>query len=442
MIACTRMPPGNSFMIKENVLDSEETWQVEVDEQGRLILPPEVMARYGLQPGVQVHLDGDADGVHLRRPITQLAKLYVEPTNRCNLACRMCVRNVWDAPQGQMSSTTFTCIVEGLRAALPPPKVVFGGFGEPLAHPAIIEMAAQVKHLGGPVELITNGTLLSRDMSRRLIAAGLDMLWLSLDGITPESYADLRLGAALPQVLDNLSGFRACCRSAGLSAPKLGIIFVAMKRNIAELPAVLRLSRRLGASRFLVTNVLPHTAEMRSEPLYARALGEVAYLSSPPFEPRLELPKIDTNELTRASLYRVIHGTWSVSLAGANLGTTNDRCPFIESGSTTVSWEGFVSPCLPLVYNHTSILHTSSSEGRQRYSHLYRIGNVAAGSLSELWTASEYVAFRERVRAFDFPPCTKCGGCLLSLTNEEDCFGNIFPTCGGCLWAQGVIRCP
>ncbi len=28
------------------------------------------------------------------------------------------------------------------------------------------------------------------------------------------------------------------------------------------------------------------------------------------------------------------------------------------------------------------------------------------------------------------------------LLNEEDCFGNTFPTCGGCLWAQGVIRCP
>jgi hypothetical protein len=26
--------------------------------------------------------------------------------------------------------------------------------------------------------------------------------------------------------------------------------------------------------------------------------------------------------------------------------------------------------------------------------------------------------------------------------NEEDCFANSFPTCGGCLWAQGVIQYP
>jgi hypothetical protein len=27
-------------------------------------------------------------------------------------------------------------------------------------------------------------------------------------------------------------------------------------------------------------------------------------------------------------------------------------------------------------------------------------------------------------------------------SNEEDCYGNTFPVCGGCLWAQGVIQCP
>ena len=35
-----------------------------------------------------------------------------------------------------------------------------------------------------------------------------------------------------------------------------------------------------------------------------------------------------------------------------------------------------------------------------------------------------------------------CGWYDFSLANEEDCFGNAFPTCGGCLWSQGVIRCP
>jgi hypothetical protein len=63
-------------------------------------------------------------------------------------------------------------------------------------------------------------------------------------------------------------------------------------------------------------------------------------------------------------------------------------------------------------------------------------------SLAKLWYTPEHVAFRERVQVFDFSPCTICGGCDLADNNEEDCFGNVFPTCGGCLWAQGVIQCP
>jgi hypothetical protein len=70
------------------------------------------------------------------------------------------------------------------------------------------------------------------------------------------------------------------------------------------------------------------------------------------------------------------------------------------------------------------------------------IGNVLERDLKDLWGDREYTAFRDRVQRFDFSPCTFCGGCDLSERNEEDCFGSPFPTCGGCLWAQGVIQCP
>ena len=62
--------------------------------------------------------------------------------------------------------------------------------------------------------------------------------------------------------------------------------------------------------------------------------------------------------------------------------------------------------------------------------------------MSELWSSPEYVAMRERVQSFQFSPCAFCGGCDFSEANDEDCFGNAFPTCGGCLWAQGIIQCP
>jgi len=406
-----------------------------VDEEGRVIFPPEVAARYGFTPGAQICVDDGANNLRLRQPVKHLAKVYVEATSRCNLDCRTCIRHGWDEPLGQMDAATFGRAIDGLRAFSHPPTVFFGGFGEPLAHPNIVEMVAQAKALGGPVELITNGTLLTPEMSRQLIAAGLDVLWVSLDGATPESYADVRLGAALPEVLANLKVFRDGRGPDRYRAvPRIGIVFVLMKRNVADLPAVLRLGERMGATRFVVSNVLPYTKEMFQETLYPYVLSNLAYSPSPY---HVELPKMDVGPMTRQSLYEVMRGGLSISLAGGDLTEATNRCPFIEHGATAIAWDGSLSPCLPLLHAHTSF-----PDNQERLSRRYVVGNVTERDLRDLWMAPEYVAFRERVQDFDFSPCTECGGCHLSETNDEDCFGNRFPTCGGCLWAQGVIQCP
>ena len=151
----------------------------------------------------------------------------------------------------------------------------------------------------------------------------------------------------------------------------------------------------------------------------------------------LELPKMDLNEVTRGALYSAIRSGQSTSYAEIHLDEGTDFCPFIESGSTVITWEGNVSPCMALLRNHVSYF-----DGRERSSRRYIVGNVTDRNLQDLWNDPQYLAFRERVQTFDFSFCTACGGCELSEANEEDCFGNTFPTCGGCLWAQEVIRCP
>ena len=406
-------------------------FRIEINGDGQFVLPPEMISRYGLRPGMELFIQETEYGFHLRLPITHLGKVYVEPTNRCNLECRACIRNGWDEPLGFMSRELFSRIIEGLRDFSPVPAVFFGGFGEPLAHPDIVDMVAQAKALSKQVELITNGTLLNREMSGQLIEAGLDMLWVSLDGATPEGYADVRLGAALPEVLENLSGFRDACHLAFPHRPQIGIEFVAMKRNIHELPAVLSLGSQLGAQHFLVTNILPYSDEMREEILYSRAIGDFVY------GPRLKMPKLDMNEMTREPFYQIMRSGKNIAFPRNRLEEANNRCPFIERGGTAINWEGKVSPCLPLLHTHTDYL-----EERERASRRYQVGSLEESGLTELWNQPEYIALRERVKNFDFSPCHICGGCELSEKNEEDCFGNPFPTCGGCLWAQGLIQCP
>jgi MoaA/NifB/PqqE/SkfB family radical SAM enzyme len=407
-----------------------------VNEDGSLVLPPELAAKMGLTPGVQLRVDEGDNSLRLHRPVTHLAKLYVEPTDACNLDCVTCFRNAWDEPMGRMSDATFDAILSGLTQLDTLPTVYFGGIGEPLFHRRTTEWIAQVKNLGARVEMITNGTLLTEKRCRELIEADIDLVWVSIDGSTPESYADVRLGAELPNVIANVKRLRSMRKAFYTPKPQIGVAFVAMKRNIDDLPNVLKLARQLGALYVSVSNVLPIDEAMQDEVLYSKTLRSVTYIPSGRV-PRLNLPKMDFDDTTRDALFAAFNSGYNVSYAGNNWGGSNDVCDYIEKGSMTIAWNGNVSPCWPLMHTHDSYLH-----GKVRRSYRHIVGNVRERSLEDLWLDPEYIAYRQRVQSFAFPPCTFCGGCDLSVANEEDCISNEFPVCGGCMWAQGVVQCP
>jgi MoaA/NifB/PqqE/SkfB family radical SAM enzyme len=416
---------------------STTAW-AEVDENGRLILPPEVARQYGLNPGSRIRLDEGQNFVRMHRPVTHLTKIYIEPTVACNLDCITCFRNAWEQPIGRMTEETFERIFAGLKELDPIPNVYFGGIGEPLFHQKTVEWIRRIKQeLGVKVELITNGTILTEKKSRELIDAGLDVLWVSLDGATPDSFADVRMGAELMAIIDNLKRLFKMRKGGHFPKPEIGVAFVAMKRNINDLPKIIKLGHTFGAKYYSVSNVQPPTEDMQNDRLYLRTMRNIAYMPSPML-PKLSLPKMDFNEDTQAALMETFNSGCNISFAGNNWGGANDVCNFVESGTMSIAWTGDVSPCWPLMHTHMSYLH-----GKPRLSKKHIIANVREKTLEEIWLDPEYLAYRERLHNFVFAPCTFCGGCDLSETNEEDCLGNTnFPVCGGCLWAQGIIQCP
>jgi len=420
----------------EQLITTKPTIWAEVNAQGDLVIPRDMAERFGLTPGARVRLEDDTNHVRLHRPVTQLTKVYVEPTTCCNLDCRTCIRNVWNEELSSMNEATYVRILDNLKTIEPRPRVFFGGLGEPLFHKKIVDWIEQAKTIGATVELITNGTLLTEEKARALIASGLDNLWISIDGATPEGYADVRLGAQLPHVIENVKRLRRLRQGGHFAKPEIDVAFVAMKRNIHELPAALKLAHSLGARQFKVSNVLPYTKELWDEILYAQEFRDLTYMPSRRI-PRLSLPKIGFSDQTSTPLFEALHSGYNVSLAGNNLGGANDVCEFIESGSISIGWDGSIAPCLPLLHGHTHYFKAWQHEVKQHI-----LGNINNCDLIDLWLDPEYVHYRERVHSFAFAPCTACGGCEMLDANEEDCLGNAFPSCGCCLWAQGLIQCP
>jgi len=195
--------------------------------------------------------------------------------------------------------------------------------------------------------------------------------------------------------------------------------------------------QHIGATSLTVSNLLPHTEDMKDEVLYDRWAVLSPSNRPSPLNPDVHLPKIDLRPETVGPLVDLLRTRVNERPLFGNTVSGAPRCRFVSEGWAAVAWDGSIAPCLPLLHSYPCYVL-----GRPKQIRRYVLGNVREGNLPELWEADTFRRFRERVRDFDFPPCTDCGGCDMTATNETDCFGNPFPTCGDCLWAWGLIQCP
>ena len=367
-----------------------------------------------------------------------LNKLYIEATTACNLDCQMCVRRTWHEPIGQMPLNTFSNLMADVKQLPTPPVIHLSGYGEPMVHPNFLELVRLAKATGAQVEITTNGTLLDTEMAEALIELDLNRLMVSIDSVRPERYDDIRVNSDFEQVIKNLRYLRQLkLRGKGRhSNPQVGISFVAMKQNVADIPKLSWLAMHIGAWEIQVSNLVPHTPEMESQILYEHSLRSPAYRASR-WVPNMNLPKLDMNGHTLAPLSEIYNSTISLSSLDVSLSARNDYCRFAQEGYAAIRWDGEVSPCLPLLHNHPMYLF-----GRRKQVIHHSLGNINQQPLGKIWQSPEFTEFRTRLREFPFSPCTTCGGCERFPANLVDCSHNTFPTCGGCLWAQGFVQCP
>lgn len=128
----------------------------------------------------------------------------IEGTNRCNAGCVMCGHRSMRRAQGVMAWPLYQRLVEQLRTA-PVEMVLVSGFGEPLCDHDLVRRVAAAKAAGLPrIGIVTNAALLDRPAAEALTAAGLDLVHVSLDGATADTYERLRPGLDFGTVTANI----------------------------------------------------------------------------------------------------------------------------------------------------------------------------------------------------------------------------------------------
>lgn len=215
------------------------------------------------------------------RPRSLPVHLDLVLTKACNLACVFCI-SYKPLREGQswMDFGLYQRIARELfpRAA----SVGFCSGGEPLLYPRLREALALARESRTKTILVSNGTLLDRTTSRWMV--GDRSLWelaVSLDGATGPTLARIRRGADLDLIVANLENLRAEKREARARLPKLFLRFTALGSNIRELPALLDLAGRVGASGVVVSHLKVQGEMDPEESLHAHPelAGEVFALA-------------------------------------------------------------------------------------------------------------------------------------------------------------------
>jgi MoaA/NifB/PqqE/SkfB family radical SAM enzyme len=129
--------------------------------------------------------------------------ISLELTNNCNLKCPYCANGALTRPKTYIEWALLEKIVDEC-AEMQYDLAWLHGVGEPLLWDRLEEVVALIKRKGaGTGSFATNGTLLRPDRVRRLLDAGLDSIYVSIDTLDSEIYKNTR-GGKLEKVIHNI----------------------------------------------------------------------------------------------------------------------------------------------------------------------------------------------------------------------------------------------
>ena len=278
--------------------------------------------------------------------------LQIEPTNRCDLHCRLCATGAGELkrPKGDMSFSMFKNIIDPLRRDLI--YLVLYNLGEPTLNPELYEMIEYAKKNRIFVRLSTNAYFTDPGHIKKLISSGVDEIVISLDCATESTYAEYKGGADFNRVLNNV---RLLVKERGQrSGPFINLQLLIMRNTESEIDEFKKIVRESGVDKGIMKKV------------------RVDLLSRPPkydFLPKNE--KYIRNVYKKEDRTKMCWRPWF---------------------STLIFWDGTVVPCC-----------LDMAGG-------FSMGNVTEEPFSLIWNKKNYVVFREKIVKYLNAPliCAKC----------------------------------
>ena len=187
----------------------------------------------------------------IKKPLSIYAPFLVvwDFTHSCNLRCKHCYSDSGGIREAELTTKEAKVVVDQLADA-GVTALAFSG-GEPLTRKDFFEVAEHAVELGLYVSVATNGTLLTREMARRLKKAKINYVEISIDGATAATHDAFRgVSGAFDKAVSGLKNAVAEDLCACIAT-------TATKNNFDEMPDIITLAEDIGAERFTYFNFIP-----------------------------------------------------------------------------------------------------------------------------------------------------------------------------------------
>lgn len=165
-------------------------------------------------------------------PLTEFGPpeaIEIEPIRNCNLRCVMC-HSSYSELTGERISLHTVKRLRGLEGRW----VRIGALYEPLTHPDISEIMHGLSNFDMRIELITNGTALTRALINSIKDCNFKIVTISFDGVCPQTYERIRRGARFQSTVERVLEFKEVLQSTNPHV-FFQINFTMLRSNISEI---------------------------------------------------------------------------------------------------------------------------------------------------------------------------------------------------------------
>ncbi len=182
-------------------------------------------------------------------------------TDKCNLRCSMCLRNMEkfsDLQHNKIQDMTPDTFKEILNIFKSPASFSFIGQGEPLLNNDVFKMIDLANRMRKETTLFTNGVLLNMEKINMVLNYGLRKINISLYGVDEEEFGSVTGAnkAIFHEVIRNIDNLVKQKRKSR-SHIKISISYLCTKDNYKNMERIIALGQGLRLDHIYFNNLIP-----------------------------------------------------------------------------------------------------------------------------------------------------------------------------------------